>query len=41
MREVPMEDDEPRSDAKMPAVVWAILGILAVGVFVLVLGVLR
>lgn len=36
-----MEDDEPRPDPKMPAVIWAILGVLAIGVFVLILGVLR
>jgi hypothetical protein len=35
-----MEDDEPRSDAPIPVVVWAILGVLAVGLFVLVLGML-
>lgn len=39
--EAAMKDDEPRSDdTKMPALVWAILGVLAVGLFVLALGVL-
>ena len=35
-----MEDDEPRPTDRMPAVVWGILGLLAVALFVLVLGVL-
>lgn len=37
----PPKDDEPRpGDSGFPVVVWAILGVLAVGLFVLALGVL-
>jgi len=37
---LPEHPEKPRSNS-MPAFVWAILGILVVGVFVVVLGVLR
>lgn len=34
------DDDDPRPNTPMPTIFWGILGILAVALFVLVMGVL-